>query len=54
MTSESHELMDSLAVDIVEVGAGSFVADLENFLSAVGKVGDGLEVGGVGEGEHFL
>ena len=51
--AEVHQLVNPLGVDIVEIGAGSFVADLENFLSAVGKVGNGLEVGGVGEGKHF-
>ena len=45
--------MNPLAVNIVQISAGSFVADLENLASAVGKVGHGLVVGGVGEGKHF-
>jgi len=37
--------MDPLTVNIDEVGAGSFLGDLENLLGAVGKVGHGLMVG---------
>ena len=48
-----HQLVNPVGMNVVEIGAGSLVADLENLFSAVGKVGDGLMVGAVGEGKHF-
>ncbi len=45
--------MDPLAVDFLKLAAGAAVSQLKNLAGAVGKVRDGLVVGGMGEGKHF-
>lgn len=54
MRAEVHQLMDPLTVDLGELAAAVVIGLDHNVTGAVGKVGHGLMVGGVGEGEHFL